>query len=110
MKIGNTAGAPGISPLANASAPPPDGTDSARVSKGRPGAASPSNSSTTVQLSSTATDLLGQTVDGTFDQTKVEQVKQSIADGSYKVNAEAVADKLIANAQELLGRVASSQR
>ena len=42
--------------------------------------------------------------DPTFDAAKVERVKQAIADGTYKVNHEAIADKLIANAQEVLGR------
>ena len=40
-----------------------------------------------------------------IDTAKVERIAQAIADGSYKVNAEAIADKLIANAQEVLGSV-----
>jgi negative regulator of flagellin synthesis FlgM len=40
----------------------------------------------------------------TFDAAKVERISQAIRDGSFKVNADAIADKLIANAQELLGR------
>lgn len=39
-----------------------------------------------------------------FDEAKVARVSQAIKDGSYKVNAEAIADKLMANASELLGR------
>ena len=38
-----------------------------------------------------------------FDAEKVERIAQAIRDGKFKVNAEAIADKLIANAQELLG-------
>ncbi|MFT3956598.1 MAG: flagellar biosynthesis anti-sigma factor FlgM [Piscinibacter sp.] len=57
-----------------------------------------------VELSSAASTLAGgNTAD--FDAAKVERISQSIADGSYKVNAELIADKLIANAQELLGKV-----
>lgn len=56
-----------------------------------------------VSLSNLAGSLMSGT-DPTFDAAKVERVKQAIEDGSYKVNAEAIADKLIANAQEVLGR------
>jgi negative regulator of flagellin synthesis FlgM len=40
----------------------------------------------------------------TFDAAKVERIAQAIRDGTFKVNADVIADKLIANAQELLGR------
>lgn len=59
--------------------------------------------SATVQLSAAASSLMtGESAD--FDAAKVEQVRQAIADGSYRVNAEAIADKMLANAQEMLGR------
>jgi len=38
------------------------------------------------------------------DLDKVQAVRQAIADGRYSVNAEAIADKLLANAQEMLDR------
>ncbi len=38
------------------------------------------------------------------DMAKVSAVKQAISDGSYKVNAGAIADKLLSNAQEMLQR------
>lgn len=38
-----------------------------------------------------------------FDAKRIEQIKQAISDGRFKVNSEAVADKLIANVQEMLG-------
>jgi negative regulator of flagellin synthesis FlgM len=37
-----------------------------------------------------------------FDADKVERIRQAIADGSYRVNPEAIADKMISNAQDLL--------
>jgi negative regulator of flagellin synthesis FlgM len=58
---------------------------------------------TTVKLSSAASALL-EGSEGGFDAAKVQRVRDAIADGTYKINAEAIADKLIANAQELLGK------
>ena len=39
------------------------------------------------------------------DADKVARISAQIADGSFKINPEAIADKLIANAQELLAKV-----
>jgi negative regulator of flagellin synthesis FlgM len=63
--------------------------------------------SATVELSSTASTLLSGGVDADFDADKVAQISQAIADGSFKVDPQAIADKLIANAQELLTKVQS---
>ncbi|HCX83140.1 MAG: flagellar biosynthesis anti-sigma factor FlgM [Curvibacter sp. RIFCSPHIGHO2_12_FULL_63_18] len=41
-----------------------------------------------------------------IDTQKVASVKASIQDGTYVVNAEAIADKLLSNAQEMLNRSA----
>lgn len=38
------------------------------------------------------------------DMAKVSAVKQAIADGTYKVNAGVIADKLLSNAHEMLQR------
>ena len=38
------------------------------------------------------------------DMTKVNAVREAIAQGTYVVNAEAIADKLLSNAQEMLTR------
>jgi negative regulator of flagellin synthesis FlgM len=61
-------------------------------------------SSATVELSSEATALASAAGDGSFDAEKVDRIGKSIANGTFKVNPEAIADKLIANAQELLAR------
>jgi len=37
-----------------------------------------------------------------FDSDKVERIAQAIRDGTFQIDAEAIADQLIANAQELL--------
>lgn len=65
-----------------------------------------SNDSATVKISSAASSLLSSTSAATaeFDGAKVEQVKQAIDNGSYQVNHGAIADKLIANAQEILSK------
>ncbi len=60
--------------------------------------------STQLELSSTATSLLASSDDGSFDAAKVARISQAIADGKFVVNANAIADKMIGNAQELLSR------
>ena len=42
--------------------------------------------------------------EGSFDAAKVERIAQAIRDGQFRIDAGAIADKLIANAQELLER------
>jgi negative regulator of flagellin synthesis FlgM len=58
----------------------------------------------TVAISPQASALAQIAGDGSFDAAKVERISQQIKDGSYQVNPETIADKLIANAQELLSR------
>lgn len=57
-----------------------------------------------VDISATASLLAGVGSDATFDGAKVERIAQAIRDGQFTINAEAIADKLIVNATELLGR------
>ena len=54
---------------------------------------------------STASTLLSGGASGEFDAEKVARMSAAIASGDFKINAEAIADKLIANAQELLAKV-----
>jgi negative regulator of flagellin synthesis FlgM len=55
-----------------------------------------------VQLSS-QTALSGpEATRADFDSEKVERISQAIRDGKFQINAEAIADQLIANAQDLL--------
>jgi negative regulator of flagellin synthesis FlgM len=60
--------------------------------------------SATVDLSASATLRAQGRGEASFDQAKVDRVALAIRDGSYKVHAGTIADKLIANAEELLGR------
>ena len=41
---------------------------------------------------------------GDFDAKKVDEVRAAISDGRFKVNADAVAERLLASVAELLGK------
>lgn len=74
--------------------------------------AAPPDASAQVALSSTATALLQGTPGATatnadFDAEKVARVASAISEGTFKPNPEVIADKLIANAQELLNKASS---
>ena len=59
-----------------------------------------------VELSGAASTLLkGVPDEGSFDTAKVNRISDAISQGKYTVNADAIADKLIANAQELVDRM-----
>ena len=58
-----------------------------------------------VALSPTVAQLAAGSQEGVFDAEKVQRISEAIRDGKFTVNADAIADKLIANAQELLGAV-----
>ncbi len=87
-------------------------TSAKAPAKGKPGPSSPASaqpaSSTSVSLGSTATQLnsmessMGSSP--VVDAGKVEQIKQAISDGRFKVNSGAVADGLIATVRELIVR------
>jgi negative regulator of flagellin synthesis FlgM len=58
-----------------------------------------------VELSSTVAQLAAGSNEGVFDADKVQRISDAIRDGKFVVYHEAIADKLITNAQELLGSV-----
>lgn len=84
-------------------------TAEAGRSKGASEAGSVKNApeaSAKLALSSTASTMLqGVPDDGSFDAEKVQRISQAISEGKFSVNADAIADKLIANAREMVGRV-----
>jgi negative regulator of flagellin synthesis FlgM len=99
MKIGN------LNPAAESTAITGD-RKASTPAKSTAGA-STAPASAQVDLSATASLLAQGGTDPTFDAAKVQRIAQAIKDGNFKVNHEAIADKLIANAQELLGRSGS---
>ena len=103
MKIGN----PNDKPVAAPAAVAPGRTSTTGAGKTQTAATQEAGTeaSTQVALSSAATQLMSGTqgVPGDFDAEKVARIAQAISDGKYQVNAGAIADQLLANAQEVLG-------
>jgi negative regulator of flagellin synthesis FlgM len=68
----------------------------------------PAEAGTQVLLSAAAKEISElPPVQAGFDGAKVERISKAIRAGTFKVNPEAIADKLIANAAELLSRKAN---
>jgi negative regulator of flagellin synthesis FlgM len=87
----------------NASKPlPPAANGQASAASGKPVAATPEASAKVALSPAAATGVDKANTD--FDADKVARVAQAIRDGKFKVNAEAIADRLIADAGELLAR------
>ncbi len=68
-------------------------------------AGSPVEASAKVALSPTVAQLASDGTAAVFDADKVQRIADAIREGKFVVNADAIADKLIANARELLGAV-----
>lgn len=99
MKIGNTPDkAAAVAPRSSAT---PVAGEAAQAAAAPAAAA---DASAKVALSNTASNLLSGSGSAEFDSAKVERISQAIGEGKFKINAEVIADKLIANAQELLGK------
>lgn len=56
----------------------------------------------TVTLSASTVSAMGSGGSEVFNTEKVEAMKAAIANGTFQVNAEAIADKMLANAAEML--------
>lgn len=94
MKIGHIENKPAVP--AGAERP------AAKTGTASPQLAPQQEASAQVELSSTASLLSEDTAD--FDAEKVARIAGAIREGRFQVNAEVIADKLITNASELLGR------
>ena len=84
------------------SAPLASGNATAAAS-GKPAAtAAQPEASAKVALSPAAAVLVNE-ANADFDAAKVARIAQAIREGKFEVNAEAIADKLIAHTQDILG-------
>lgn len=83
---------------------PTTGNEAAAAGAASAAAAAKPQAGVQVTLSG-ATQSLSATGSGgsdVFNAEKVEAMKQAIANGTFQVNAEAIADKMLANAAEML--------
>jgi len=55
-----------------------------------------------VQLSGLSTQLTVSDSEPVFDAGRVSEIKQAISEGRFAINADAIADRLIASAMELV--------
>lgn len=100
MKIGSMDPKPTVAPLQN-------DRKSDTAGKAAGSTATAQQPSATVQISDAASIISSADADGTFDAEKVQRMAQAIREGKFEVNAEAIADKLIANTQEILRKYSS---
>ncbi|MFT3856281.1 MAG: flagellar biosynthesis anti-sigma factor FlgM [Aquabacterium sp.] len=95
MKIGNP-----LDKSVGGVGPRTEGASSTTSSGKTSSTTSSTSESAKVTLSTVASGLMS--VEGEFDAEKVSSVKQAIDNGTYQVNPEVIADKLITNARDLL--------
>ena len=60
-----------------------------------------------VTLSRTALESAGRNA-GDFDASRVKAMRAAIENGTFKINAEAIADKMLSGAQEMLSPLRSA--
>ena len=100
MKVGN----PADEPSGPAPASGPKRSEPATPAKPHESGASAADPSAKVELSNAASSLLSGSANSDFDADKVARIAQAITDGKFEINAEKIADRLLANANEVLGK------
>ena len=104
--IGSVAGGP-----QKAAERPPAGSEAPVAGATPPTPPAAPASGVTVTLSSSASQAMSGSGGGeVFNAETVQAMKQAISDGSFKVNAEAIADKMLSNAAEMLGASSGGPR
>ena len=105
LPVASTPAAQSLTEVASKAKQPSTLTQAAQANKSE----SKSESKTSgVQVSiskqAQALDRAQEAADSDIDMAKVEAVRSQIQQGTYQVNPEAIADKLLVNAQEMLQR------
>jgi negative regulator of flagellin synthesis FlgM len=100
VQLGNAAGAQKAGQNANANA-------SAAASSGAAQSTRSAGVAVTVSTLARGLEKSGRNEGADVDTQKVASVRAAIENGSYVVNPEAIADKLLSNAQEMLSRTTS---
>lgn len=101
MKIGQKSELPASSPAA---AKPQAKTGNAAAGEEASGIKPSGADGVPVSVSSSARALEQKQRSTTdFDAERVKSMREAIANGSFRVNADAVADKLLSNAEEFMG-------
>jgi len=95
MKIGPLENKPALAPAGATRKPAPGDAASASSSP---------EPSAKVELSAAANVIASGLADGSFDAQKVERLTRAIRDGRYQIDPQVIADRLLANARDLLDR------
>ena len=103
MKIGPAADKPVLPPNVGSSGKASTASPAAAPVSPTTPAGSPTDG-TTVALSPAAESLRATAASPEFDAEKVERISSAISEGRFQVNPDVIADRLIANARELLER------
>ena len=104
MKIGNSGENSSAKSVTNGTSSTTDTSKASSTSTTSGAIPAEADPSAKIALSSEATNLLSKNGSADFDAEKVAKVSSQIDNKTYKVNAEAIADKLIANAKEVLAK------